>query len=134
MIRLPLLARRQLLTWFLGLACAGLTQAQGVTDNSIVLGQNLTLQAGKNSYGVAAAQGMKLYIDQAKLSERLKLPAGETPETAAPIVIWDLGLGAAANAKGCAEGDRTRRQGHLYRPPLPLWPRRHGPAGRHQSP
>ncbi|MGS5089581.1 ABC transporter substrate-binding protein [Hydrogenophaga sp. A37] len=64
MIRLPLLACRQLLIWFLGLACAGLTQAQGVTDTSIVLGQNLTLQEGKNSYGVAAAHGMKLYFDQ----------------------------------------------------------------------
>ncbi len=29
-----------------------------------MLGQNLTLQGGKNHYGVAAAQGMKLYIDQ----------------------------------------------------------------------
>ena len=31
-----------------------------------------------------------LYTDQAKLSERLKLPEGQTPETAAPIVIWYL--------------------------------------------
>lgn len=58
------LARRQLLTWGLGLAIAGIAQAQGVTDTSIVLGQNLTLQGGKNDYGVAAAQGMKLYFDQ----------------------------------------------------------------------
>ncbi len=65
MFRWPVLARRQLLTWSLGLACAGFAQAQGVTDTSIVLGQNLTLQGGKNGYGVAAAQGMKLYIDQA---------------------------------------------------------------------
>ena len=65
MFRWHVLARRQLLTWSLGLACAGFAQAQGVTDTSIVLGQNLTLQGGKNGYGVAAAQGMKLYIDQA---------------------------------------------------------------------
>lgn len=64
MFRTPSLARRGLLTWCLGLACAAVAQAQGVTDTSIVLGQNLTLQGGKNSYGVAAAQGMKLYFDQ----------------------------------------------------------------------
>lgn len=64
MFRLPFLARRQWLALSLGLVCAGLAQAQGVTDNSIVLGQNLTLEGGKNGYGVAAAQGMKLYIDQ----------------------------------------------------------------------
>ena len=59
------LARGPLLAWSLGLALASGVQAQGVTDTSIVLGQNLTLQGGKNGYGVAAAQGMKLYIDQA---------------------------------------------------------------------
>lgn len=36
---------------------------RGVTDTEIVLGQNMTLQAGKNAYGVAAGQGMKLYFD-----------------------------------------------------------------------
>lgn len=35
----------------------------GVTDKEIVLGQSLTLQGGKNAYGVAAAEGMKLYFD-----------------------------------------------------------------------
>ncbi|MEY3949595.1 MAG: hypothetical protein RJB43_950 [Verrucomicrobiota bacterium] len=52
-----------------------------------------------------------LYIDQAKLSERLKLPEGQTPETAAPIVIWDLGLGAAANAMAsilCYEAEAAK--------------------------
>jgi len=58
------LARRQMLMGCLGLACAGWVQAQGVTDTTIVLGQNLTLQGGKNAYGVAAAEGMKLYFDQ----------------------------------------------------------------------
>ncbi|MCW5635331.1 MAG: ABC transporter substrate-binding protein [Rubrivivax sp.] len=36
----------------------------GVTDTEIVIGQSITLQGGKNAYGVAAHQGMKLYIDQ----------------------------------------------------------------------
>ena len=59
------LARGPLVAWSVGLALVSGVQAQGVTDTSIVLGQNLTLQGGKNGYGVAAAQGMKLYIDQA---------------------------------------------------------------------
>jgi branched-chain amino acid transport system substrate-binding protein len=36
---------------------------RGVTDTEIVIGQNMTLQGGKNAYGVAAGQGMKLYFD-----------------------------------------------------------------------
>lgn len=58
------LARRQLLIGSLGLACAGFVHAQGVTDGAIVLGQTVSLQGGKNAYGVAAAEGMKLYFDQ----------------------------------------------------------------------
>lgn len=61
---LRVLARRQLLIGLLGLACAGSVHAQGVTDGAIVLGQTLSLQGGKNAYGVAAAEGMKLYFDQ----------------------------------------------------------------------
>lgn len=64
MMRALSLARRRVLVGCFGLACAGLVQAQGVTDSTIVLGQNLTLQGGKNAYGVAAAEGMKLYFDQ----------------------------------------------------------------------
>jgi ABC-type branched-subunit amino acid transport system substrate-binding protein len=64
MMRALSLARRQVLVGCLGLACAGWVQAQGVTDTTILLGQNLTLQGGKNAYGVAAAEGMKLYFDQ----------------------------------------------------------------------
>lgn len=36
----------------------------GVSDGEVLIGQSITLQAGKNSYGVAAHHGMKLYIDQ----------------------------------------------------------------------
>ena len=35
----------------------------GVTDTEIVIGQTLTLQGGKNDYGVAAQRGMTLYFD-----------------------------------------------------------------------
>ena len=42
------------------------------------------------------AQG--LYIEQSRLAERLRISAEESAEAAAPLVIWDVGLGAAANA------------------------------------
>jgi branched-chain amino acid transport system substrate-binding protein len=35
----------------------------GVSDTEIVIGNTLTLQGGKNAYGVAAHTGMKLYFD-----------------------------------------------------------------------
>jgi queuine tRNA-ribosyltransferase len=43
-------------------------------------------------------EAQALYVDQAHLSERARLLPGESPETADPLVIWDVGLGAAANA------------------------------------
>ena len=39
-----------------------------------------------------------LYIEQSALATRLPLPASEDSLAAAPLVIWDVGLGAAANA------------------------------------
>ena len=36
----------------------------GVTATEVIVGQTITLQGGKNAYGVAAFQGAKLYIDQ----------------------------------------------------------------------
>jgi queuine tRNA-ribosyltransferase len=43
-------------------------------------------------------EARELYIEQSNLAGRLRISAGETPESAAPLVIWDVGLGAAANA------------------------------------
>jgi queuine tRNA-ribosyltransferase len=43
-------------------------------------------------------EAQALYVDQSRLAERAHLLPGESPETAAPLVIWDVGLGAAANA------------------------------------
>jgi queuine tRNA-ribosyltransferase len=40
----------------------------------------------------------RLYIEQSGLASRLHLSAEENAETAGPLVIWDVGLGAAANA------------------------------------
>ena len=57
--------RRHAFAWLLlGLFVSAPHAAEtGVTDSEIVLGMDLALQAGKNNYGVAAAQGMKLYFD-----------------------------------------------------------------------
>ena len=43
-------------------------------------------------------EARQLYIEQSNLAERLRLSADEDPESAEPLVIWDVGLGAAANA------------------------------------
>lgn len=48
------------------LATAGLARSAdpGVTAQEVVIGQSITLQAGKNSHGVATQQGAKLYFDE----------------------------------------------------------------------
>jgi queuine tRNA-ribosyltransferase len=43
-------------------------------------------------------EARRLYVGQSDLAGRVLLAEGETPESAAPLAIWDLGLGAAANA------------------------------------
>jgi queuine tRNA-ribosyltransferase len=43
-------------------------------------------------------EAQRLYIEQSNLAARVRLSAGESAESAAPLVIWDVGLGAAANA------------------------------------
>ena len=51
-----------------------------------------------HSHTPPMVEAKALYVEQAGLAERLRLPAGADPATAAPLVIWDVGLGAAANA------------------------------------
>jgi branched-chain amino acid transport system substrate-binding protein len=46
------------------IALPGFAASPGVSDHEILVGQNITLQGGKNSYGVAVQQGMRLCIDQ----------------------------------------------------------------------
>ncbi|HSP44651.1 MAG TPA: tRNA guanosine(34) transglycosylase Tgt [Chthoniobacterales bacterium] len=51
-------------------------------------------------------EATRLYIEQSNLAERVRLVAEQDPQTAEPLVIWDVGLGAAANAMaaiGCYE-------------------------------
>lgn len=53
--------------FYLGLAVlpAFVTAAEpGVAEKTIVIGQSITLEQGKNTYGTAAARGAKLYIDR----------------------------------------------------------------------
>ena len=40
----------------------------------------------------------QLYIEQSDLAARLPLSENENPENAIPLTVWDVGLGAAANA------------------------------------
>lgn len=44
------------------LAAAGLGLAQGVGPRQILIGQNITLQGGKNEYGVAVMDGIHTYL------------------------------------------------------------------------
>lgn len=57
---------RQYLLGFLLAVCGASVYAEaGVTDKTIVIGQSISLDQGKNAYGVAALQGIKIYFDKA---------------------------------------------------------------------
>ncbi|HYJ06411.1 MAG TPA: tRNA guanosine(34) transglycosylase Tgt [Chthoniobacterales bacterium] len=43
-------------------------------------------------------EATRLYVEQSNLAGRLGLLVNEEPESAEPLAIWDVGLGAAANA------------------------------------
>lgn len=51
-----------------------------------------------HSHTPPMVEAKALYVDQSGLAQRLRLPEGRTPEDVEPLVIWDIGLGAAANA------------------------------------
>ena len=56
---------RRIAAWSLAvlLGAGSVSAAQvGVTASEIVLGMNISLNGGKNNYGVAALQGMNLYL------------------------------------------------------------------------
>ena len=61
-LRLP---NRAFLALAAGLICAAMVHAAepGVSAAEIVIGQNITLQGGKNAYGMAALDGIKLHLD-----------------------------------------------------------------------
>ncbi len=43
-------------------------------------------------------EAQSLYVDQAQLAKRLRLDISEDAASAKPLVLWDVGLGAGANA------------------------------------
>ncbi len=43
-------------------------------------------------------EARKLYVEQSNLAQRIRLSPAEDLENASPLIIWDVGLGAAANA------------------------------------
>ena len=48
-------------------------------------------------------EATRLYVEQSNLAERVRLLAQEDPRGAETLVIWDVGLGAAANAMAAIE-------------------------------
>ncbi len=75
------------LLWCLAAGSAWCAEA-GVTADEIVVGQSLTLQGGKDSFGVSVSQGMQLYFDEAnaaggvfgrKIVTRVLDDAGQSP-------------------------------------------------------
>jgi queuine tRNA-ribosyltransferase len=48
-------------------------------------------------------EATRLYVEQSNLAERVRFSAGEEPQSAEPLIIWDVGLGAAANAMAAIE-------------------------------
>jgi queuine tRNA-ribosyltransferase len=65
-------------------------------------------------------EARRLYIDQSRLAERLRVPThAEVDPTLTPLVVWDVGLGAAANAMAairCYEDQASQFPGHELRP------------------
>src|SRR5213082_285009 len=43
-------------------------------------------------------EARKLYVEQSNLVARVRLSPNENSQNATPLVLWDVGLGAAANA------------------------------------
>ena len=49
--------------------------------------------------GDPSGEARSLYVEQSRLIERLAAPRADAPGgSAQPLVVWDVGLGAAANA------------------------------------
>src|SRR5213075_3036314 len=61
-------------------------------------------------------EAQQLYIEQPRLAERVRLPANENAETATPLTIWDIGLGAATNAMAAIHCYETQAAAGPVRP------------------
>lgn len=64
-----------------------------------------------HSHTPPMVEAKALYVDQSDLAGRLTLPAGKQPEDVEPLIVWDIGLGAAANAMAaiqCYEAEAAK--------------------------
>lgn len=85
------------------LAAAGLGLAQGVGPRQILIGQNITLQGGKNEYGVAVMDGIHTYLQDVNAKGGVN---------GRQIVLKTLdddnkGIQAEANARTLIEQDKV---------------------------
>lgn len=83
----------------------------GVSADEIVIGQSITLQGGKNSYGVAALEGIKLQLDAVNAGERvhgrrlvLRTLDDQNQAATAEANARELLRGGAFVLFGCIEG------------------------------
>ncbi|MGK5083834.1 tRNA guanosine(34) transglycosylase Tgt [Bdellovibrionota bacterium FG-1] len=80
------------------------------------VGRIRQLSSGESMHSKAAPwdEARLLYVEQARLAERLRDTSEKSP---APLVIWDVGLGAAANAMAAIECyEQLARTGAEIRP------------------
>ncbi len=61
-------------------------------------------------------EATKLYVEQSNLAERVRLSAAENLEGASSLIIWDVGLGAAANAMAAIRCYEEQAAHGLVRP------------------
>jgi queuine tRNA-ribosyltransferase len=64
-----------------------------------------------HSHTPPMVEAKSLYVDQSDLSGRLALPEGKAPEDVPALIVWDIGLGAAANAMAaiqCYEAEAAK--------------------------
>jgi branched-chain amino acid transport system substrate-binding protein len=90
--------------WIMGLGLlAGAQAADGVGKNTLLIGQSITLQGGKNAYGVAVQEGIATYI---------KVANQQGGVHGRQIVLKTLdddnnGGRAESNARGLVEQDKV---------------------------
>ncbi len=61
-------------------------------------------------------EARQLYVEQSDLAARLRLLPNERAEEAAPLVVWDVGLGAGANAMAAVQCYDAQAATGLVRP------------------
>ena len=83
---------RTLGDYIVNIAEAGFASIRQVSSGEIMHAHTPPMEEAKS-----------LYVDQSALAERLRLPEGAAPADVPELVIWDVGLGAAANAMAAVQ-------------------------------